>query len=77
MALFRCTECGWRGDEGLIIRFADPLRDGNSWNICPQCRAAESFENMCDEPGCERAASCGWPDDPDGYRRTCGEHWRK
>ena len=29
---------------------------------------------QCDEPGCEREATCGWPV-ADGYRRTCGEHW--
>lgn len=31
---------------------------------------------QCDEPGCEREASCGWPV-PDGYRRTCGEHMQR
>ena len=29
----------------------------------------------CDEPGCERETSCGFPS-PTGYRRTCGEHHR-
>lgn len=29
----------------------------------------------CDEPGCSKRASCGFPT-PDGYRRTCGEHYR-
>ena len=34
----------------------------------------------CDEPGCEREATCGWPSRPGGtgpnggYRRTCGPH---
>ena len=29
----------------------------------------------CDEPGCEKEATCGWPS-TDGYRRTCGDHYR-
>lgn len=28
---------------------------------------------VCDEPGCGKAASSGWPS-PSGYRRTCHEH---
>jgi hypothetical protein len=73
MTLWRCQECGWRGDEEEIISFADPVLEGNSWNICPECRAAEQFDNMCDEPECRKVATCGWPS-PEGYRRTCFEH---
>lgn len=32
-------------------------------------------EEMCDEPGCKEPTSCGFPT-PNGYRRTCGEHYR-
>ncbi len=74
--LFRCKECGWRGNESEIIRVNDPELDGNVWNVCPRCRAAEGFENLCDEPGCGRPAGCGWSG-PDGYRRTCYEHMEK
>jgi hypothetical protein len=28
---------------------------------------------VCDEPGCDRDASGGWPS-PNGYRHTCHEH---
>ena len=31
--------------------------------------------NLCDEPGCYKDAGCGWPS-KDGYRMTCGEHYR-
>ncbi len=74
--LFRCKECDWRGDESEIIRFDDPELKGNTWNICPRCRTAENFENLCDEPGCGRVAGCGWPSS-DGYRRTCYKHMEK
>lgn len=29
----------------------------------------------CDEPGCTKQQSCGWPSDA-GYRLTCGEHMK-
>jgi hypothetical protein len=29
--------------------------------------------DKCDEPGCSKRTSCGFPT-PNGYRRTCGEH---
>jgi hypothetical protein len=28
----------------------------------------------CDEPGCHKQRSCGWPSKT-GYRNTCGEHY--
>jgi hypothetical protein len=69
-----CDECEWIGMENEIVQFKDPESDA-LWNICPHCRAAEQFTNLCDEPGCDAEATCGWPS-PDGYRRTCGRHWR-
>lgn len=73
MTLWRCQECGWRGGSEEIIQFADPVLEGNTWAICPNCRHAECFDNMCDEPACDKVAGCGWPS-PEGYRRTCYEH---
>ena len=34
----------------------------------------KKFANVCDEPGCFEAASCGLPSD-NGYRNTCYEHF--
>lgn len=31
---------------------------------------------LCDEPGCYKEVTCGFPT-KDGYRSTCGEHYRK
>lgn len=31
---------------------------------------------ICDVPGCEYGASCGWPS-ADGYRNTCGLHYMR
>lgn len=30
-------------------------------------------DDKCDEPGCTKRASCGWPDGI-SYRRTCSDH---
>lgn len=30
---------------------------------------------LCDEPGCYKHASCGWPTPEGGYRTTCGDHY--
>ena len=38
--------------------------------------AALEIYRRCDEPGCTREGTCGFPVD-DGYRRTCFEHWEK
>lgn len=74
--IFRCKECGWIGQESEIVKFPDP-ESSNIWNICPQCRAAEQFENICDEPECNSIATCGWPTLDNNYRRTCYKHMKK
>lgn len=72
MLRWQCRECGWHGNEDAIARVKDPESDV-VWNVCPQCRAADQFDNLCDEPGCDALAGCGWPSDK-GYRRTCFKH---
>ena len=37
---------------------------------------AAAIYRQCDEPGCQRDGSCGWPVRGGGYRRTCFEHMR-
>ena len=37
--------------------------------------ALKETVGLCDEPGCYKDAGCGWPS-KNGYRRTCGEHYR-
>jgi len=69
--LFRCKDCGWAGRETDMAHIDDPEMEGNQWKICPQCRSAEQFEELCDE--CGNLATCGSPT-PAGYRRTCFEH---
>jgi len=66
--------------EPIPVRWPDTARDAME-------RAIEAYEaalelcRQCDEPGCTREASCGWPvsgvtgDGSAGYRRTCYDHW--
>lgn len=32
---------------------------------------------MCDEPGCFKPVSCGWPTEDEKYRMTCYDHMKK
>jgi len=46
---------------------------------CPEWHAEScEWQERCDEPGCTREATAGFPT-PEGYRRTCSEHvrWKK
>ena len=70
-----CQErrCGWVGDETDLLHSVNPF-DGEIITACPRCKTLEnSVFTACDEPGCNRASSCGTPT-PTGYRNTCYDH---
>ena len=69
---FVCTECGWHGDTGTVLRAPDPFNAGNELIACAECRE-QTMRRCCDEPGCWEQATCGTPT-PAGYRLTCGKH---
>ena len=68
----------------------DPVADAlEAWHAAPDSpeydrmsAAIDAHEDAleiyrrCDEPGCTREGTCGWPTDG-GYRRTCYKHWEK
>jgi hypothetical protein len=77
---FRCNDCDHVMLETAIVRATvkhpkDPATQ-IYLNQCPECGECQNFTNVCDEPGCEAEATCGWPT-PTGYRRTCGKHMSK
>lgn len=72
---FRCVDCGtWVGDESELLTAANPFDPRETVFGCPVCKSIGELVNTCDEPGCARDASCGWPTSGGGYRRTCHEH---
>ena len=77
MTLYRCNNCGNRLSDLAILEITVPHPKPDQPPIhvsqCPECGDVEGFTLLCDEPGCDRDASCGWPS-PSGYRQTCHEH---
>jgi Zn finger protein HypA/HybF involved in hydrogenase expression len=67
-----CRSCDWVGTEHLYA--ANPFDPHTDIVGCPKCKAVEDLCSACDEPGCNREATCGFPD-PGGYRRTCHKHF--
>ena len=71
----RCCECKWTGisDDALIAQ--NPFSEDPSDTIsgCPQCKAIDQMERLCDEPGCFEPITMGTPT-VDGYRETCRKH---
>jgi len=69
-------------NEQTVTHPAEPTLDP-----CPYCEPEHVWPcptiPRCDEPGCERMQTCGWPTRPGGtgpnggYRRTCGLHYRE
>jgi hypothetical protein len=79
MSGFICNECGWHGEEpGRIKLYAIPDMGEFNLVVCPSCRYLESsIQKCCDEPGCTRETSQGFPTADGGYRQTCYEHGPK
>ena len=79
MNLFRCNECGHRMSDAEVltvhIPHPKPGKDAIPVSQCPECGAVEQFTAVCDESGCRKDVSCGWPS-PEGYRNTCHDHRR-
>ena len=70
-----CQSCDWTGEDAELLRAPSPFDAADTICACPKCKAIEDIANACDEPGCAREATCGFPDHG-GYRRTCGKHFR-
>ena len=70
---WRCQACDWIGSSSNLLTAPNPFDPSADCWGCPNCKAIDDLLNVCDEPGCNRPSSCGWPG-PDGYRVTCGIH---
>jgi hypothetical protein len=71
----RCTGCGVIYEVEKLDRVKDPMYGEFIWQVCPdrECRTVDNFTHICDEPGCDQSATCGW-NSPAGYRHTCYLH---
>ena len=70
---YKCCECSEIVSEGEVLRAPSPFDATDILIGCPNCKSVDSFELLCDEPGCNNTVVCGWPS-PQGYRRTCHQH---
>jgi hypothetical protein len=73
---WKCQECGKILNESELLMGKNPF-DLTEYIIgCPHCYAIECFTEICGVEECAADATCGFMT-KDGYRRTCGEHFRK
>jgi len=75
MNLFMCNFCNHTMPEAAMLMAPSPFNPDETLYACPNCKQCdEGFRELCDEPGCTKDATCGWPTPDGGYRRTCAEH---
>lgn len=76
MKRWRCQGCERISLEPVLLTAQSPFDAAQTLTGCPLCKSVEGFDEICDEPGCERNATCGFPAGAEfgGYRRTCGKH---
>ena len=72
---WKCEECEEIFDKADLLTAPNPFASNDIIFGCPNCKSVNSFTNVCDEPGCFRNATCGFPTSM-GYRRTCGDHYK-
>ncbi len=70
---WRCKECDTISHESKLLTADNPFKRDESITGCPSCFSIDSFMDVCDQSGCEKDVSSGWPS-PGGYRRTCHKH---
>ena len=66
-----CYQFGGWSDGGLTHDFISALE--GAFDILGWDSPHPVPEMTCDEDGCNKQITCGWPSDS-GYRRTCSEH---
>lgn len=74
--MWRCEQCDTQFREDAALKAPHPFVGDDEISFCPICKNPNCFVLVCDEEGCERDVSCGYPS-PDGYRRVCRDHFPK
>jgi hypothetical protein len=75
MNRYICEACNWVGNESELLTAQNPFDIDSEIAGCPACKSINTLIRACDEPGCNRTATCGWPS-PSGYRATCAQHYK-
>lgn len=70
---WKCTACGWSGTE--LLSAPHPFLSEVTIDGCPGCREIGEIVRLCDEPGCLRPSSGGYPDEHGVYRIVCSLHF--
>jgi hypothetical protein len=68
-----CQSCDWIGPVSDLLVANNPFDQHSEVYGCPKCYAIDDTVIACDEPGCDREATNGWPSEA-GYRQTCFKH---
>ena len=76
MSKWKCSECSVIYTDDKLLIAPSPFEPDDNITGCPTCRSVNSFEQVCDEEGCDKLAGCGWPSYSRRYRRTCAKHMR-
>lgn len=71
---WRCEYCGTITLQDDLLEAPSPFDPQDTLWGCPNCKSAEGFDEICDEPGCKNETCCGVPTEK-GYRRVCHEHY--
>lgn len=76
MKQWLCNRCDEIVNNNDLLSGWNPFDEDENIHGCPKCRQCnEGFHMVCDEPGCTKRVSCGWPSES-GYRQTCHDHYR-
>lgn len=71
----RCDNCGRGFYDKELLEAPNPFEPELKIYGCPFCKSVNELTMLCDEDGCEKDASCGFPT-PSGYKVTCGDHFK-
>ena len=74
MSQYRCKECRSILHTREILVNKNPFDEDEDIEGCPMCSSINCFEIICDEAGCTKVSTHGWPSG-NRYRHTCYEHY--
>ena len=77
---WQCRNCKAVMLQSSLLKAESPFSRSDILIACPACKCCDQgFWLLCDEPGCSREVTGGWPtgndaDEWGGYRQTCDAH---